>query len=359
MRPGLRRHGRLAADLGRAALGEVDLPFKLTVCLTFRCHHRCAACAIWARDPGQEMTAEQLDRLFASARATSWLDLTGGEVVARTDLDAIAGSVHRHLDRLALLHFPTGGMGPRRAVEAARLFVRQRGPRVVISVSIDGPPAVHDRLRGVEGAWQRAVHTLRLLREVPGVQVFAGMTLQPGNTDQIDVCVAALASELPGFRHADLHVNYLHRSAHYFGNMDLPERNGVAITDALREFVAKKGPPREPFGLIERAYLALAPQHMASGRSPIPCRSAELSAYIGPEGTVYPCTIDERPLGHLADFDYDLEALWQSAARREMRAEVAADRCPGCWTPCEAYQTLLTSPAALARALARSPSRPG
>ncbi len=353
MRPGIRRHGHLAADLARAAMVEASLPFKLTLCLTFRCHHRCACCAIWSRDAGDEMDADQLDRLFASAGSVSWLDLTGGEVIARRDLEAIARSVHRRLDRLALLHFPTGGMQPERVVEAARLFTREGGPRVVISVSVDGPPALHDQLRGVDGAWEKAAQSLTLLRQVPGVQAFAGMTLQPGNIDAIDACVAALAGRLPGFSHSDLHVNYLHRSGHYFGNLDLLPADSARITSALRAFNAHKGSPVEPYGLIERLYLSLAPQHLATGRSPIPCRSAELSAYIAPDGTVHPCTIDDRPIGRLADYNFDLRALWVNSERRHLQREVAADRCPGCWTPCEAYQTLLTSPVQLARALRR------
>lgn len=353
MRPSIVRHSRLAADLARASLGPVALPFKLTLCLTWRCHHRCAACQIWSRPAGDEMSVAQLDRLFASMNSISWLDLTGGEVVARRDLGEIAASIHRRLGRLAMVHFPTAGMRPEQVVAAARAFVRPGGPRVVISVSVDGPPPLHDRLRGVPGAWHRAVDSLVALREIDGVRAFAGMTLQPGNTDAIDATVQALADRLPGFKHADLHVNYQHRSAHYFGNEGLLPPDGPEVSAALADFVGQKGTPRNPFEVVERLYLGLAPRHLATGRSPVPCRSAELSAYVSPDGTVYACTIDPRPMGRLADFDFDLRRLWQSAERRRLRQEVAQDRCPGCWTPCEAYQTLLTSPLTLALALRR------
>ena len=331
-------------------------PLKLTLALTWRCHHRCGICAIWSREKGREMTVNQLDRLFASVPRLTWLDLTGGEVVAREDLADIAAVLHRRLPRLALLHFPTAGMRPEATERAARAMVRPGGPRVIVTVSLDGPQAVHDRLRGMPGAFERALETWQRLDAVPGLAVYAGMTLQPGNLDQVDATVAAIAQARPGFSHADLHVNFLHRSGHYFGNEAVAGCAPEAVARALADLRLRKGVARGPVAAIEAAYLKLVPQNLATGRSPLPCRSGELSAYVAPDGTVYACTIDGRPAGRLEDFAWDLGALWEGDARRALRTEVAADRCAGCWTPCEAYQTLLTQPVALARAL-RQPER--
>ena len=344
----LRRDAGLAKKLLRAATGPVDRPFKLTLALTWRCHHRCASCGIWSRDKGVEMDAAQLDRLFASVGDLRWLDLTGGEVITRRDFGAIAESLHRHLPKLALVHFPTGGWSTDATVAAAQALQRPGGPRVIITVSIDGPSALHDRLRGMDGAFVRATETLRRLRELPGVDAYPGMTLVPANVDAVDATVAALRAEIRGFRYGDLHVNFAHTSAHYFDNAGMTRTPAAALSGALERLVRSKGRPTDPVALIERLYLELVPEHLATGNSPLPCRSAELSAYIAPDGTTYACTIDPRPIGALADHDYDLTALWRTQRRRELAADAYAGRCVGCWTPCEAYQTLLASPVALA-----------
>lgn len=354
MTPGqLRRSLHLAGDLARAAVREAELPFKLTVCLTFRCNHRCGICSIWSREKGRELTAAELDRFFASAGSVSWLDLTGGEIVLRRDLDAIVASVLRHLPQLALLHFPTNGLLPDAVERAARSMVVPGGPRVIVTVSIDGPPALHDRLRGLEGAFDAAMETLARLDRVAGVEAFVGMTLQPANLGAIDETLAAVARARPGFGPADLHVNYLHQSPHYFGNMDVERCRPEAVAAALTAFRRSKGVPLDPVRAIEWAYLKLVPENLRTGRSPVPCRSAEISAYVAPDGTVHPCTIDDRAIGRLEEFDWDLRKLWASAERRRLRAEIVQDRCPGCWTPCEANQTLLASPAKTAAALLR------
>lgn len=353
---GLARHAWLAERLARATVQSVALPFKLTMALTFRCHHRCGICGIWARDKGEEMAPAALDKLFASLPNLAWLDLTGGEAPAFRSLPALAESLQRHSKRLALLHFPTAGMIPGQAVAAARLLYWRGGPRLVVTVSFDGPQALHDELRGMGGAFVQACETWRQLRQEPGIQVFAGMTLQPANLAHWRATVRALQEALPGFALGDLHVNFLHRSPHYFANAATAACATAELRQTLRDIQAAKGPPTGPFSVIESSYLTLSQNHLRPGaqqfRSPIPCRSAEISAYIGPDGTVFPCTIDERPLGRLIDFDFNLAALWQSATRQALRAEIAHDRCPGCWTPCEAYQTLLTQPLQTTRALA-------
>jgi hypothetical protein len=41
------------------------------------------------------------------------------------------------------------------------------------------------------------------------------------------------------------------------------------------------------------------------------------------------------------DCAFDLRALWESDRRRQLRTDVVEERCSHCWTPCEAYPTIL------------------
>jgi len=36
-----------------------------------------------------------------------------------------------------------------------------------------------------------------------------------------------------------------------------------------------------------------------------------------------------------------VQAMWDGHRRRELREEVVGERCSHCWTPCEAYPTIL------------------
>jgi hypothetical protein len=36
-----------------------------------------------------------------------------------------------------------------------------------------------------------------------------------------------------------------------------------------------------------------------------------------------------------------LKGLWDSEKRRDLRTDVVEERCTHCWTPCEAYPSIL------------------
>jgi MoaA/NifB/PqqE/SkfB family radical SAM enzyme len=342
-----RRAARAAVFGGRvlrSRLGRPDAPWKVTFALTYRCNHLCRNCSIWRKRPSRadEMSAAEIAEFFRrSGRAISWLDLTGGEIFTRPDLLSVLDALLEGCPRLFLLHFPTNGMFPARAAAFARRATRAGGPKLIVSVSLDGPPDVHDRLRGVPGAWGRAARTYRLLRDV-GVETYFGMTLSPDTLDLHDDTLAALRREFPRLGPRDVHVNFLHRSAHYFANSAADTCDKPRLEAQIRRIVERRGAPFHPTHWLERLYLDAVPEHLRTGRSPYACRSLADSCFIDPSGNVFPCTIWDRPVGRLSEAGYDLERLWREDRVREARREVAEDRCPGCWTPCEAYQSILS-----------------
>ena len=65
------------------------------------------------------------------------------------------------------------------------------------------------------------------------------------------------------------------------------------------------------------------------------------SCFIDPYWQLFPCSIWSQSLGSLREIDFDLVALWTSELARSTRRAVVDERCPHCWTPCEAYPTIL------------------
>ena len=72
------------------------------------------------------------------------------------------------------------------------------------------------------------------------------------------------------------------------------------------------------------------------------------SCFIDAYWNLFPCSIWDEKVGNLRESGFDLGGLWESARRKELRKNVADENCPHCWTPCEAYPTLLGN---LARAV--------
>jgi MoaA/NifB/PqqE/SkfB family radical SAM enzyme len=335
----LRRYVGLVGPVLASNLGRLDAPWKLTYAITYVCNHRCEHCNIWTRRPKGELDLARITALFAANPQLRWLDLTGGEPTARADLPDVVRAAARHLPSLLVLHFPTNGSRPERALAAAEA-ARDAGPaKVIVTVSLDGPPAVHDALRGTPGAWDAAVETFARLRAARGIEVVFGLTITDRNAERLrDTYTAARSALGDALRPSDLHLNVAQRSAHFYGNstMELPDPE--AVQRAIARFPIA---PTSARSLMERGYQGLLPRFLASGASPVRCQALSASVFVDPWGTAYPCITEDRPLGGLEVHGWSLAALWRATA--EAADDMAAGRCAGCWTPCEAYPSLLGS----------------
>ncbi len=341
----------LLAQGVRAAVVRPPGPFKLTVAVTWKCEQRCTHCRIWRRPRTDELSAGQWRRVWRQAADTlRWIDLTGGEVTSRPDFAEVAIAAVEEIPRLAMLHFPTNGQHPE-AVEAVTKAVQGARPsRLVLSISLDGPRPLHDKLRGDPGAFDHAIETYRRVRAL-GVEVYFGMTLSAYNLDQLEATYDAIVAEIPEFSWRDLHANFLHVSGHYFQNEKVKRADPADTDRVIAEFRRRRGTPLHPTHALEQLYLSHVPAYLATGRSPVPCTSLAGNAFVDPEGRVFPCHIWDAPIARLDEHGFSLARIWATEEAKARRTDVEAERCPGCWTPCEAYPSLLAAPI---RALSRS-----
>jgi Fe-coproporphyrin III synthase len=330
----------LARNIDLSNLGRLSRPYKLTFAVTYRCNSRCVNCGIWGKRPGEELSAGEIGTFFRKNGYFNWIDVTGGEIFLRDDILEVFDAIVDNSPRLYTLHFPTNGLLTDRIAEAAEHLGGRSGFKLIVSVSLDGPPAVHDRLRGVPGGWERAVGTFARLREMEGVEAYLGMTLCADNAGLLRQTIEAVGERVSGVGPGDFHINLAHRSEHYYSNgeVSLPKED---IAAAVGWFIGRRGWGTTPVKFLESRYLRLIGGYVGSGRSPLPCSALSASCFIDPAGTVYPCSIWGRPIGDLRSAGYDLGALWQTNAAKEAARQARGLRCPNCWTPCDAYPTIL------------------
>ncbi|MHC4938824.1 MAG: radical SAM protein [Planctomycetota bacterium] len=334
----LPRVTHLARALRRGTASD-GLPYKLTLILNGNCPTRCSFCSIWKTPSPGEMTPAEWDKVFAGAPKTVWANLSGGEIFMRDDLPEILAALTNRMPNLYLVDFPTTGWYPDPVVDACRQLVDGGVRKVLVTVSLDGPPDLHDRLRGREGAHARACAAMKRLRDeaLPRVRAFFGMTLLPENHDRVEETKRAACDLVPGLTDEDFHFNIGMESGHYYRNEGAGTKPPKAVLDVLR---AEGRDGYDPVSLLERAYQSRVEEFLEIGRSPVPCAALRASVFVDAQGVVYPCSIYSRPLGSLREHDYRLRAVLALAEAQSARQAVVEDACPGCWTPCEAYQSL-------------------
>ena len=334
----------LLKEIVSANVRSPELPYKVTFVATYHCNFRCEMCNIWQKKSVDEMTPSEVALFFERWSQFRWVHLTGGELFMRRDLDDLVAAIQRSCRSLFLLNFPTTGWFGDKTVQLVERTLARGVGRLMVTISLDGPKAVHEGMRGLPGSWDRAVETFRRLRGIrrSNFQTVIGMTLLGKNADLVDATIDAIRTVIPDFKRTELHLNIGHESGHYFNNVGQAlSPDHARVVRAITDHRTKNGNGLHPVHFLENRYQALVPAYYETGRSPLPCSALSTSCFIDAYWNLFACSIWDAKIGNLRESAFDLGALWHSSERRQFRQDVVEENCPHCWTPCEAYPTLL------------------
>ncbi len=320
-------------------------PFRITLMISEQCPLRCTTCRIWEIAEPRTPSLEDLERFLGRNPGFSWINLTGGEIFMRSDMADLFRVISRTQRRLEFLNFPTSGQGGKRIAADVEAGLGSGLKRMMITVSFDGGRESHDRLRGSKGSFDRAAETFKDLKRMSlsskgRLGVIPGLTLSAELIEKTRTPLedAALDLGLDGIH--EIHVNVAHRSSHYYRNSSL----GAPAKSVPGELFGRARTSRRNFSfidLMEKVYLGCAAEYLATHRSPLPCKALSASVFVDAGLDVYPCTVFNRRLGNLRDASFDLSRLRAGPEWKAALKEIVSNSCPGCWTPCEAYQTIL------------------
>ncbi len=339
----LSRQAQAGARLAQANLRRLESPLKVNFCVTYWCQYKCKTCNIWKRKPVDELTTQEVLQFVRKNRNIGWLDVTGGEIFLRDDIEEVFTAIACEWKRLAMLHFPTNGFLTDRIVHVTSRIARRTPAQVVVTVSLDGDETLNDEVRGVQGGYRRQIETFNALRRIPGVRVAFGMTLSNYNVGQFENTFRACQRDCPGLSIREFHLNVAQLSDHYYGNQqeDAIAAPAERSRNELRRYQALRGRPTSLEAWVEGKYLQRLESFLDTGRTPMRCHALRSSCFVDPWGTVFPCITYSRPVGHLREHGMELAAVWNAANTGAVQAEIWQGQCPQCWTACEAYQSIL------------------
>lgn len=138
--------------------------------VTQRCNLVCRHCGSdCTADPAKpDLPAEQILRVLQEIRrqhnpAHITVALTGGEPLLYPGFFDLGRAI-------TALGFPWGMVTNGYAWSPEKVEAARRAGMKTITVSLDGPPEIHDWLRGRPGSYERAANALRLLTAAPWIQ---------------------------------------------------------------------------------------------------------------------------------------------------------------------------------------------
>jgi MoaA/NifB/PqqE/SkfB family radical SAM enzyme len=243
------------------------------------------------------------------------LNITGGEPLLRKDLADIVRVLDKKSKRLEI---STNGYFVDRIIAIAREF-----PKITIRVSIEGLPTLNDKLRGLEGGFDRALRTILRLRKLGVEDIGFAMTVSGDNCrDLLDIYTLVAAMDLE-LANAVVHNSfYFHKYDNEITNSEEVEAVMVSFIEHLlcspRKNLKKK--VKDWF----RAYLNLGLlRHVQGQDRPIPCGAATDTFFLDPWGHVLACNGSMEPMimGDLKTQYFD--EIWHSEQAEAVRRQVS------------------------------------
>jgi MoaA/NifB/PqqE/SkfB family radical SAM enzyme len=174
--------------------GYSSPPSNISVCLTMRCNLNCRMCNLrsgldssdsrpWYQ-PKRELPLESwITMLDQVAPFRPWIYLTGGEPLLSANFkEFVRAARQRHL----VVHLQTNGT---RLGEVAEFLVE--AGVFAVSVSLDGPPDIHDEIRGHKGTFNRVQEGIKALLEArrnyhrPGPLLGLNCTISRANLEYL------------------------------------------------------------------------------------------------------------------------------------------------------------------------------
>jgi MoaA/NifB/PqqE/SkfB family radical SAM enzyme len=349
----------LVARLAYHGLLPMPGPITLTFSVTNRCQSKCKTCNIWKiypehwQDIGDELTLEEIEKIFRSMSPVYFFNLSGGEPFLRTDLPEIVELAVEHL-KPHILHTPTNGIATERILSHTRKILemlRRRGLSTPFTVkpSLDGIGAMHDEIRGVPGNWGKLLATIKglkeLEREFPNLDVELGTVVSNFNKDHLD--------EIEDFVHGlgvQSYRNEIAEQREEFYNIGDPiTPTGPEYAALMRDFAEKvraSMPEKRPLARLTESmrlvYYEIAARIVTEGRQVIPCYAGVTNVHLTPHGQIWPCCVlgYAKPLGDLRAADYDFPTVWRGKQAKEVRRFIK-DRGCACPLANQAYSNII------------------
>ena len=345
--------------MARAGLVRPGTPLNLTFSVTNKCQSRCKTCHIWnlyRKDPEKlkdELTIEEIDKIFRSMGHIYIFNISGGEPFLRSDFIEIIKLACRYL-KPGIIHIPTNGLLPELVEEKTREILQviaTANPRIRLTVkpSLDHIGKKHDKIRGVQGNFKKVMILFKRLqilkKEYSNLYPELGTVISAWNVNDIEE-IAAFITDLG----ADSYRNEIaeERSEMFnieYGITPTPEQYQKAIAYFVQQLKSNMR-NRSYFHRLTNAfrlvYYDLAIRISREKKQIIPCYAGISNAHLNPYGDIWACcTLGyQKSLGRLQDYNYDFQALWQSQKAEEVRSYIYERNCY-CPLANQAYSNIL------------------
>ena len=286
-----------------------------------RCNMLCGFCIHAAMDARKTpiMSAEKWGKIFKRAKSLLHLTVTGGEPFVRKDFVEIIDNIIQS-SGVPRVSINTNGFYTERIKKfIPELIKKHKNTEFTLSISVDGPEDIHDKVRNFKGAFKQLLETIEIMkayREESNFFLKLSSVLTKDNKDYLENFMNETSS-WP----VDFHELILVR--------DVPVKEQLEIKETYEKLckiqndrVSKHWKKSFNGKVFEKIYLETI-KRIDSNKVHSPCLAGGRLVEIFPDGVVRGCEIkklwDISSVGNLKETDLDIVDIIQSTKAKEFR----------------------------------------
>ncbi|MDX9754165.1 MAG: radical SAM protein [bacterium] len=311
--------------------------------VTSRCNLRCKHCFYLDElNQHEEMALDEIQTLARNLHPLQFVRITGGEPFLRKDLPEVIEAFYQHAKtrRVGVI---TNGTRPEWVEERTTAILKHCPDLSLdIGVSLDGPEAIHDEIRGLKGSFHKAKESaqrlIALKKRFPTLSTSLVTTVTAKNEPVLN----SFYEEIAAWGVDRLSVNHIRGKVH---DEELKEINYQTYLDFAQRCEAYHLNRDASWkASVQRAKNRLTRQaieEIVDGKpTRIPCLAGSAIGVLYSDGELYLCEMLNSSLaatytapeahariGNVRDAGGDFYALWHSEAAQRGRDWIRATNC--------------------------------
>lgn len=328
-----------------------NFPPYVVFFVTSKCNSKCKMCFYWREieesAKEDELTLEEIRKISEKMPKFYSLAISGGEPFLRNDLWEICGNFIVN-NKIRHLSIPTNGLLHETIIDQVKKICSIASQtKVEIEFSIDGPPEIHDEIRGVKNNFKIAIGTLEEIKKLeeiyPNLTTKVNTTFSKYNQNYICELIDFLKDELKLNR---TNVSLLHGDA----RLKESEEYDINLYKKTVDYLIKKQIASKSLAFLDSLLISI--KHLArqlliqvveQKKYPIRCKALKKFIVIRETGNIYPCEPIDKPVGSLRKNSHSILTLLNSAGAKKYRENFDIKNCYCTWG-CSILNNILYSP---------------
>ncbi|MEK6563872.1 MAG: radical SAM/SPASM domain-containing protein [Candidatus Omnitrophota bacterium] len=321
-------------NIAKRVIFKKGLPLHLVFFVTSKCSFHCNHCYYWHRINQEriELSLDEIEKIVNHLSSILSVSFTGGEPFLRKDLHEIV-KLFLIYCKPRYIQFPTNAFFTNEIISTIEKILKiPSSAKVIINVSVDGEAQLHDKIRGVRGAFSVCMQTIKRLKELqriyPRLSIYTATTCMSTNQNKLNQLFSFIVNNI---KPDNIGINLIR------GNLKSPEikdvdiNNYIGFRDNKIKYMKNKGKSFQEKVIFTKEMLEseLISKIFIKKKYLIPCYAGSLFGIINEVGEVYPCIMKAESMGSLRSekIGYDLNKIWLSQEAEGIRKEIKKEKC--------------------------------